>query len=57
MQTIKGKDLKAIVAEVDDEADVLVTMNGDKGNALSVYSCNKDENGDLLFNVVHYCAD
>lgn len=57
MQAIKGKDLKAIVAELNDEADVIVTMNGDKDNALLVYSCTKDENGDLLLDTVHYCAE
>lgn len=57
MTTVKGKDLKALVAGLDDEADVLISLNGNQSDLLLVYSCTKNQDGALVLDTVHYCND
>lgn len=55
--TIKGRDLKKLVADMDDDADVMITLNGDPNSNLLVYSAKKNVDGDLLLDTIHHCED
>ncbi len=55
MKTIKGRDLKKLVSSIDDDADVLITMNGNSDCPHLVYSAKKNDEGDLELNTIHYC--
>lgn len=54
---IKGRDLKKLVADMDDDADVIITMNGNPEAILVVYAAKKDDDGDLVLDTIHYCED
>lgn len=44
---IKGRDLKKLVVGLDDNADVIITLNGDPDSTLLVYLAKKDAEGEL----------
>ena len=54
---MKVRELKMLVEKLDDDAEVIITMNGDANSAYMTQSAASTEEGDLAIDIIHYCHD
>jgi len=54
--SIKAKDIKNIISQVNDDADVEVTFNGSALGCLAE-QISVDEEGNLVLDITHYCGE
>jgi len=55
MDLLTVKDLKKLIADMDDEAEVYIA-NGEEGDTYSAISAKQDEDGDLIIETIFYCS-
>ncbi|MBI3897555.1 MAG: hypothetical protein HY308_04570 [Gammaproteobacteria bacterium] len=54
---MKVRELKILVEKLDDDAEVIITMNSDGGAAYMTQSASPTDEGDLAIDIIHYCRD
>lgn len=55
MELLTIKELKAIIADMDDDAEVYIS-NGEEGDTYTVTGVKQDEDGDLIIETLFYCS-
>ena len=55
MEILTIKELKALIADMEDDAEVYIA-NGDNGDTFTVTGAGQDDDGDLIIETILYCS-
>ena len=56
MDLLTLKDLKKVIADMEDDAEVYVSGGEEDGGTFSALSAKIDEDGDLIIETSFYCS-